>query len=196
MPTPERTSLEAMIEAARDIMESQGIAQLTMQAVAERCGVRAPSLYKRVRNRDELLRLVAENALLALEAHLRAVPAAADPRVKLVEVLRAFRAFAHQRPAAYRLIFMSAPAAGVTDPALLTRAAGPLLELAAELAGADQALNAARTVTAWAHGFIGMELADAFNLGGDVDAAYEFGMDHLAAALASAGTAEHDANCR
>jgi hypothetical protein len=38
-------------------------------------------------------------------------------------------------------------------------------------------------ITAWAHGFISMELAAAFNLGGDVDRAFEYGMAHLAAAL-------------
>ena len=49
----------------------------------------------------------------------------------------------------------------------------------------DSALDAARTVTAWATGFIGMELAGAFRLGGDIDRAYEFGITRLAAALAS-----------
>ncbi|TVT52064.1 helix-turn-helix transcriptional regulator, partial [Amycolatopsis rhizosphaerae] len=60
MPTPERTSQEEIVKAARDILERHGPAQLTMQAVAERVGVRAPSLYKRVRNRDDLVRLVTE----------------------------------------------------------------------------------------------------------------------------------------
>ncbi|MGW4157930.1 TetR/AcrR family transcriptional regulator, partial [Micromonospora chersina] len=73
MPTPERTSLDAIVEAARTIVESQGLAHLTMQAVAERVGVRAPSLYKRVRNRDALVQLVTEATLLDLERDLEAV---------------------------------------------------------------------------------------------------------------------------
>ncbi|GII54261.1 TetR family transcriptional regulator [Planotetraspora thailandica] len=183
MPTPERTSLEAIVEAARDILESHGLAQLTMQAVADRVGVRAPSLYKRVRNRDALVRLVAEVTLLDLERQLHAVPAAPDPRETLVELLRAFRAFAHARPAAYHLVFTNTPGSGRPDPALLARAAAPLLQISADLAGPAEALEAARTTTAWAHGFISMELAAAFNLGGDVDRAYEYGMARLAAAL-------------
>ena len=60
MPTPDRTSLQDIVEAGRDLVETGGAAKLTMQAVAERVGVRAPSLYKRVRDRDALLVLVAE----------------------------------------------------------------------------------------------------------------------------------------
>jgi hypothetical protein len=39
-------------------------------------------------------------------------------------------------------------------------------------------------VVAWAHGFVSMELAGAFRLGGDVDDAFAFGVDRLASALA------------
>ena len=59
MPTPDRTSLQDIVGAGRDLVETGGAAKLTMQAVAERVGVRAPSLYKRVRDRDALLVLVA-----------------------------------------------------------------------------------------------------------------------------------------
>jgi hypothetical protein len=43
--------------------------------------------------------------------------------------------------------------------------------------------EAARTITAWASGFISMELAGAFKLGGNIDRAYEFGIACLADAL-------------
>ncbi|WP_412159619.1 helix-turn-helix domain-containing protein, partial [Pantoea sp. SIMBA_079] len=54
MPTPEKTSRTAIVAAGRVLIESGGLDGLTMQAVAERVGVRAPSLYKRVRDRREL----------------------------------------------------------------------------------------------------------------------------------------------
>src|SRR5262245_60821158 len=101
MPTPERTSLSEIVGAARDLLEPAG---LTMQAVAERVGVRAPSLYKRVRNREALIQLVAEATVDDLGAQLHAVPRTADPRADLGELARAFRAFARRRPAGYRLI--------------------------------------------------------------------------------------------
>jgi hypothetical protein len=42
---------------------------------------------------------------------------------------------------------------------------------------------AARMFVAWAQGFVSMELAGAFRLGGDVEAAVEYGLERLTAAL-------------
>jgi AcrR family transcriptional regulator len=184
MPAPERTSLDAIVRAGRDLLESEGPAGLTMQAVASRVGVRAPSLYKRVRSRDDLVRLVAEAGVAELGDRLAAVAGSGDAREDLRALAHALRAFARDLPAGYALIFAPAPDDARPDPALLARAGAPVLRAAADLAGPDHALEAARTVTAWAHGFISMELADAFGLGGDVDRAFEFGVRRLADALA------------
>ena len=63
---------------------------------------------------------------------------------------------------------------------------GSLLRIAAELAGPGEALEAARMVTAWLYGFVSMELAGAFNLGGDIDRAFEYGIARLLDSLAKA----------
>jgi hypothetical protein len=68
----------------------------------------------------------------------------------------------------------------------LDRASAPILRVARELVGVDAALEAARLVTAWATGFIDMELAGAFRLGGDVDRAFEFGLERLERGLREA----------
>ncbi|WP_308465575.1 TetR/AcrR family transcriptional regulator [Rathayibacter soli] len=184
MPTPDRTSLGAIIRAGREILESQGIARLTMQAVAERVGVRAPSLYKRVRNREALIGLIAADAVEDLGEQLDEVAShSADARGRLRELAYAFRAFAHANPAGFRLIFAGSDATR-PDPALLATAAAPLLRATRELAGPDEALEAARTLTAWASGFVSMELANGFRLGGDVERAFEFGATRLVDALA------------
>jgi hypothetical protein len=60
------------------------------------------------------------------------------------------------------------------------------LRVVAELAGPGRALAPARTIVAWANGFIAMELAGAFRLGGDVQQAWEFGLDRIVAAVRAA----------
>jgi AcrR family transcriptional regulator len=189
MPTPDRTSLEDIVRSAREILESDGLAGLTMQAVADRVGVRAPSLYKRVRNRDDLLSLVAVATIRDMTTRLDAVGRSGDPRADLGELCRGFRAFAHERPAGYRLVLGWGPDAVKLDQEEHVRAGAIVLRVAAELAGPEQALEAARLITAWAHGFISMELGGAFNLGGDLEIAYEYGIAHLADALTGADRA-------
>jgi AcrR family transcriptional regulator len=59
MPTPERTSYAEIVATGREVLEESGPAGLTMQRIAEKVGVRAPSLYKRVRDREALVEAVA-----------------------------------------------------------------------------------------------------------------------------------------
>ena len=173
MPTPDRTTLDQIVAAARDILEHDGLAGLTMQSVADRVGVRAPSLYKRVRGRDDLVQLVAEATLAELAER------AGEGRDAL-EVATALRVFAHERPAAYHLVF--SPEAHVS-PELAAQTSAPIIRVATDLAGPDDALEAARTLTAWATGFISMELSGGFNLGGDVDRAWDFGLARIVESL-------------
>lgn len=59
---------EAVAQAALQEVARRGVAGLTMAGVADRLGVRAPSLYHHVRNKQSLLGLVAAHALAAFDA--------------------------------------------------------------------------------------------------------------------------------
>lgn len=175
MPTPERTTLSAIVDAGRALLESDGLDGVTMQSVAQRVGVRAPSLYKRVRDREALIGLVAAASIDDLTTRLDAADDALEP------LARALREFARARPEAFRLIF-----ARGADQASLQRAVRPVLAVTERLVGPERALDAARLVTAWATGFLAMELAGAFRLGGDVDGAFDYGLQVLVEGLGAA----------
>jgi AcrR family transcriptional regulator len=177
MPTPERTSLDAIVLAARDLLESDGLAGVTMNAVAQRVGVRAPSLYKRVQGRDHLIQLVAEATLADLADSLRD---AAD----LAHLAQAFRSFGHSRPAAFQLVVTPGAGTPVAADEFRVVATAGILRVATELAGEDRALDAARLFTAWAVGFITMELNGGFKLGGDIERAWQYGVERIVAAVA------------
>lgn len=102
-----------------------------------------------------------------------------DPRETLTRLAHALRTFALDQPNAYRLIFGPLPASARPDLDTLSRASAPLLDATRALAGEEDALETARTVTAWANGFLLMELADAFRLGGDVDRAFSWGVARI-----------------
>lgn len=176
MPTPDRTSLDAIVLAASDLLEKDGLAGLTMHAVAQQVGVRTPSLYKRVPSRNDLIRLVAEAALTEVAGRLNA-------GTSLEELANIFRRFGHERPAAFQLVMSPGAGTPVAGPEFGAAASVAILRFAGELAGAEYALEAARLLTAWAAGFISMELNDGFNLGGDVERAWEFGVTRIVDAI-------------
>jgi hypothetical protein len=77
------------------------------------------------------------------------------------------------------------PTAGVIHGHVASAA---ILRFATELAGEEHGLEAARTFTAWAAGFVSMELNGNFKLGGDVDRAWRFGVARIIAAVTIAHT--------
>src|ERR1700745_3027486 len=72
MPAHSQTSTAAIVAAGRRLLEERGIDALTMRDVAEAVGVRAPSLYKRVRGRSDLVRLILEDVTDELTSALDA----------------------------------------------------------------------------------------------------------------------------
>jgi AcrR family transcriptional regulator len=189
MPTPTRITPESLRAAAREVLERHGRDGLTMQAVATALGVRAPSLYKHVRDRSDLVRLVAEDVARDLGDRLDAAlgSGSGDPAATARALARTARAYAHERPNGYALVFGPLPESERADRAALDRGSAAILEVSRRLAGQEHALDAARTLTAWMHGFTSMELAGAFRLGGDVEAAWEYGLERLVAGLAVTG---------
>ncbi len=185
MPAPARTSTDAIVAAGRAILERDGLDGLTMQAVANDVGVRAPSLYKRVRDRAALVGMVVDAVARDLAARLDEAATTGDPHEDLRALIGVFRSFAHANPSAYPLLFD--PRSGGPSPQALGESTATVLRVSAALAAEDLALPAARTVVAWATGFLSMELAGAFQLGGDVEEAWEYGAGLLASSLQRPG---------
>lgn len=182
-PAPARTSNAEIVAAGRALLEAGGLAAVTMQAVAARVGVRAPSLYKHFPNRGALIAAIATATLDDLGQRLAPPSHEPDAAAGLRDLALAYRDFAWANPRAFELLSMNLPAdwrASIEDTA---RATAPVLSLAERLAGRGRALGAARLITAFANGFIAMELAGAFRLGGDVDEAYRYGVNVLVDAI-------------
>jgi AcrR family transcriptional regulator len=185
MPAPPKTSDEDVLRAARQVLERGGAELFSMQDVAVAVGVRAPSLYKRFPDRNALLEAVAEVVAADLRDRLLEADRAPTARAALSAMAHAYRAFAHRLPHAYQLLFSDRGAAGPSVGARAA-AAAPVLARLDELVGKKRSLLAARLLTAWLHGFVSMELAGAFRLGGDVEEAFRYGLTTLLGALKKA----------
>ncbi len=187
-PAPSRTSRDAILAAARSILEEDGLDALTMARVGDRVGVRGPSLYKHVPNRAALIRAVADAVTADLGRTLADGMTGGDPKTDLRALATRYRSFVHANPNGYGLLFAHLPPDLLPDQTAAAAVGRPIVQAMASLVGEPAALAAARTVAAWAHGFVSMELAGAFRLGGDVDEAYDTGIEVILAGVSEWAT--------
>ena len=184
MPAVAKVSDEEILRAARRIVDRDGVAALSMQAVADTVGVRAPSLYKRFADRAALLGAVQRQLFAELGERLELAAARPGPQLALRAMADAYRAFARAHPHLYALMFSSGIPRDAAGDAARQAAAQPILSRLRDRVGLDRALPTARVLTAFVHGFVSMELAGAFRLGGDVDEAFAHGLGLLLSSIA------------
>lgn len=63
-----RLTRKRIAATALDVIDSEGLAAVTMRRVADALGVQAPSLYNHVRSKEELLDAVAESVMQQVDA--------------------------------------------------------------------------------------------------------------------------------
>jgi AcrR family transcriptional regulator len=161
-----------LVAAGRALLEEGGPEALSMRRLAERVGIRAPSIYKHLRDKEELeAALVADGLREFAEACEAAADGAADP---LAAIGRAYRGFARAHPHLYRLVNDRPLPRDRLPAGLEDRAAAPLLAAV----GGDP--DRARAAWAFAHGMVMLELTDRFPAGADLDAAWHSGLAALA----------------
>jgi AcrR family transcriptional regulator len=184
MPAPAKTTDAAVIAAARRLLEKKGIDGLTLTDVAAAVGLRAPSLYRRFANREALLHQVELALWNALAEVLRNAARPTDPIVSLTAQAVAYRRFAKKNPNGYVLLFQSTSPRSQVGLHARERAFAASIPAFSKLVGEEQLLSAARVLTPYLHGFVSMELAGAFRLGGGLDAAFRRGVATILRGLA------------
>jgi len=182
LPTPAKTSREELARIARRLVETAGPDALTLGAVASAAGIKAPSLYKHFADRAALLKAVEIAVLHDLEAHLRVETRGADPKARLKAMAHAYRAFGKSAPNRYRVIYSGNAFIDPEIRAVCLFCAQPLFEeLRAAGIAETRVLPLSRTLAPFLHGFVLMEIGNAFNLGGDVDEAFETALEVILA---------------
>ncbi|MBM2620811.1 helix-turn-helix transcriptional regulator [Actinoplanes sp. LDG1-06] len=155
----ERQERERLIvDAARELAESEGWEAVTTRRLAERIEYSQPVLYSHFKGKDAIMAAVALDGFAELAAELRAARAsAADPRAALAGAAAAYARFAETRPVVYEAMFTSKVdltfASDETPPALQEGFA-ELREAVRPFAGDDDL--GARTEVFWAglHGLV------------------------------------------
>ena len=150
-----------IVVAARALLEDEG--EISMRRLADRLGIKAPSLYKHLRDKGALeAALISDAFLEAAERFERA----AD----IYALGAAYRAFALEHHHLYRLMFEGRLPRERLVPGAEERAAAPVVAAV----GGDP--DRARALYAFAHGMVMLELGGRFPDGADLDAAWAQGL--------------------
>ncbi|MEU8717692.1 TetR/AcrR family transcriptional regulator [Streptomyces sp. NPDC048663] len=95
----------ACLRAARELLEEDGSAGLSLRAVARRAGVSATAPYRHYADRDALVSAVAAQGYRELAGHLLAAHPSPTTPDELAAVAVAYVRFALDHPALFRAMF-------------------------------------------------------------------------------------------
>ena len=173
-----RAGLDArtVVAAAADLADEVGFHNLTMGQLADRLGVRTPSLYKHVTGLADVQHRVAVLAVSQLGDAVRDAIGGRAGRDALGGFATAFRDFVTGHPGRYTAT-IGAEFTG-PDDLLLAASARVLDAIAAVLSGygipADKMDHALRAMRSMFHGFATLQAANGFQWSGDPDETFHW----------------------
>jgi AcrR family transcriptional regulator len=107
MPYPAQISVEAIAQTARDIIEREGLENLSFKKLADELGVTPPALYRLIADRTDLLRVlrlfVYAELLGAIRESLQGTEA--HPGEGVIAFARTYRGYMRRYPVTATLIF-------------------------------------------------------------------------------------------
>jgi AcrR family transcriptional regulator len=177
-------SESVVVAEAERLADEVGLSRLTLAALAERLGVRLPSLYKHIDGMEGLQRSIAVRAKVELADVLgrSAVGKSRDDAVRAIALT--YREWAREHPGRYASTVRAPAADDVDDQTASYAVVSIVLDI---LAGfglqGDDAIDAARALRSALHGFITLDAAGGFGLPVDVDRSFDRLVDGLVTTL-------------
>jgi AcrR family transcriptional regulator len=169
----------SVTEAGAALADETGLDLLSMGLLAERLGVKPPSLYKHVDNLADLTHRIAVLAMTELGDAIRDATQGRAGRDALVAAAQAMRTFVKEHPGRYAAGNGARPT-GPDDP-LHPAADRVLKSLSAVLRGygldPSEEIHALRTIRSMLHGFATLEVAGGFMIDTDVDESFSWMVD-------------------
>jgi AcrR family transcriptional regulator len=157
-----------IVHAARELLEKEGPQALSMRRLGDRVGMRAPSIYEHLRDKQAL---VAALISVGFEEQARLFARAVESEDPLQALALAYRDFARRQPHLYRLMTDEPLRRDLLAPGVEEAAVLPLLRAV----GGDA--ERARAIWAFAHGMVILELNHRFPPGADLDTTWRKGID-------------------
>lgn len=164
---------DAVVSAAAELADRDGLDGVTLTRLASRLGIRPPSLYAHVDGLADLRARLGARGARELAAAVQVAAAGKAGRDALATVAGTYRAYAMEHPGTYAAM-QRAP----DQPGDAADAGRELVEvLLAVLSGyglrGDDAIHAVRGIRASLHGFVSLEREGGFGLPLSLDGSYD-----------------------
>lgn len=189
MPRKARLDTPTVLNAAAELINTEGLDALSLARLAERLDVQTPSLYNHIDGLPGLYHGLALLNTRALGQRLGNAAIGKSGADAVRAMAHAYRAFIKESPGVYLLSQRSAANEPQTDPELAAaqeRVVQIVLAVVESfgLKGKD-ALHAVRGLRSVVHGFATLEVAGGFGLPLDCDESFRRVVDTLIRGLAS-----------
>lgn len=177
---------DRVVEEGERMADEVGLSSITLAALAERLGVRQPSLYKHIAGTDGLQRSIAVRAKNELAGILGRATVGLARDDAVASMARAYRAWALEHPGRYQAA-QRAPLRGDADD---ERASANVVGVAVDvMAGydlrGDDAVDAIRALRAALHGFVTLEASGGFAMPVNTERSFDRLVDGLTTAFAA-----------
>lgn len=124
-----RSTAHRILDAAEDLFAAKGYAATSLGDVADRVGIRSPSLYNHFRNKEALYQAVLDRLIDEFSRPLQEIAASEDPDPDLVlNWLETTVRMHHANPNLARLLQHAALSGGPHTNALIERLFRPMFE--------------------------------------------------------------------
>ena len=164
-----------VVEAAARLVDEECLEQLTLGRLAERLGVRTPSLYNHIEGLPGLKHELALYCLRDLLDRILRTTIGKSHAEAIFAFANAYRAYARETPGRYALT-LQAP--DPSDQELQAVAQQLVDVLRAVLApyklSEEEAIHAIRSLRSIVHGFSSLEVAGGFRMPVDLDASFQW----------------------
>lgn len=165
----------AVVHAAARLVDEEGVEQLSLGRLAERLGIRAPSLYNHVAGLPGLRHELAVYCARELLAHLTRATIGKARAEAILALADAYRAYARDYPGRYALTLQAPPA----DDTQMAAVAQELVEVVRAILrpydlGDENTIHAIRSLRSIVQGFVSLEVAGGFAMPVNLDDSFHW----------------------
>ncbi|MEM7183567.1 MAG: WHG domain-containing protein [Spirochaetota bacterium] len=172
----QKVSQKLVFDTAEQISKDIGLAALNLKHIADRLNIKPPSLYKHIKNIEQISDELALRGYTGIIGKVQEVTVGVSGEIALLEFARAYRKFATMNPSLYEAM-QPTHVNRITD---IQARADQLLNIIFKILQPfklkNNKIHAVRALRSYIDGFVRIEILGGFGMDENVDASFDYGI--------------------